>query len=159
MNRQHLAAVVLALAVGACSTSGSGGKDAGNAPSYDPANAKPPVLTAAANQLVGPVWQWTGTAGADGKLVPVAAPDRYTLTFVEGGRVQVRADCNRGAGGYDVNGGAMSMGPAAMTRVGCPADTQETTFMSQLSRVVGYSIANNQLVLALGDGRAMRFRP
>jgi heat shock protein HslJ len=116
-------------------------------------------VSAASNQLTGPVWQWTGTAAADGKVAVVAAPDRYTLTFQGGGRVLVRADCNRGGGGYEVSGSAMTMGPAALTRVACPPDSQDGAFMSQLSRVTGYAIAGNELTLALGDGRTMRLRP
>jgi hypothetical protein len=62
-----------------------------------PGNAMPPTLTAAANDLVGPTWQWERTQLADGRSTVAAAPDRYTLKFEGGGRVLLRADCNRGS--------------------------------------------------------------
>ena len=86
-----------------------------------PANAAPPVLAVASNEIVGPVWLWQRTQLADGKLVTPAAPERYTLAFQGGGRVNLRADCNRGSGAYEVNGNAMKLGAAALTRMGCPA--------------------------------------
>ena len=87
-----------------------------------------------------------------------AAPDRYTLTFQGGGRVNVRADCNRGSGAYEVNGNAMKLGPAALTKMGCPAGSQDTEFAAELGRAASYAIADNELVLTLADGGTMHFR-
>jgi heat shock protein HslJ len=149
-------AVALAIATSACAMQDPA--PSAGAPRYVPTNATPPLTTAASNEIVGPVWMWQRTQLADGRLVTPAAPDRYTLTFQGGGRVNLRADCNRGGGAYEVNGTAMKLGAAALTKVGCPADSQDKEFVAALARVASYSVVNGELILTLADGSTMRFR-
>lgn len=151
-------AVALAITAGACAMQEPALAPSAGAPTYVPANATPPMMAVASNQIVGPVWQWQRTLLADGKLVTPAAPDRYTLAFQGGGRLNVRADCNRGAGAYEVNGNAMKLGAAALTKMGCPAGSQDTEFVAALARVASYGIVDDELVLTLADGGTMRFR-
>jgi heat shock protein HslJ len=80
------------------------------------------------------------------------------LAFQGGGRVNLRADCNRGSGAYEVNGNAMKLGAAALTRMGCPPGSQDAEFVAGLARVASYAIVDNELVLTLADGGTMRFR-
>ena len=68
-----------------------------------------------------------------------------------------RAGAMRG-GAYEVNDTAMKLGAAAITRMGCPPDSQDGEFLRQLARVSRYSVAGGELVLTLGDGGTMRFR-
>jgi heat shock protein HslJ len=154
----HPIAVALAIAAGACAMQDPALAPSAGAPAYVPANAAPPVLAVASNEIVGPVWLWQRTQLADGKLVTSAAPERYTLAFQGGGRVNLRADCNRGSGAYEVNGNAMKLGAAALTRMGCPAGSQDAEFVAGLARVASYAIVDNELVLTLADGGTMRFR-
>jgi len=154
---RHIA-VALAIATGACAMKDPALAPSAGAPTYVPANATPPMMTVASNEIVGAVWRWQRTQLADGKLVTPTAPDRYTLTFQGGGRVNLRADCNRGSGAYEVNGSAMKMGAAALTKMGCPAGSQDTEFVAELARVASYTVVDNELVLTLGDGGTMRFR-
>ena len=88
-----------------------------------------------------------------------AAPEHYTLLFQNGGRVNVRADCNRGGGSYEVNGGAIRFGAIALTRMGCPPGSQDGEFLRSLAQAAAYAIERGDLVLTLADGAAMRFRP
>lgn len=150
--------VALTVAVGACAMQDPALAPAAGAPRYVPANATPPTLAAASNEIVGPVWLWQRTQLADGKLVASTAPDRYSLAFQGGGRVNLRADCNRGSGAYEVNGNAMKMGAAALTKMGCPAGSQDTEFVAAVGRVASYAVVDNELVLTLADGSTMRFR-
>lgn len=145
--------LLLELAACASPTSGTGG-----APVYVPANATPPTISMASNELVGRVWQWQRTDLPDGSAVAVASPERYTLAFEPGGRVQLRADCNRGSGTYEVNGNAMTMGPAATTKMGCPPDSQEGEFLRRISQVASYDVNGNELALTLRDRGTMRLR-
>jgi heat shock protein HslJ len=151
------AAIVVAAFLAGCALRDPALAPAAGAPSYLPAAAAPPGMTAAANELVGPVWQWQDTRFADGRMVAAAVPERYTLRFEAGGRVLMHADCNRGSARYEVSDSAMKMGPAMTTRVGCPPDSQDAYFVAQIGRVVGYGIAGGELRLALGDGALMRF--
>lgn len=127
------------------------------APSYSPGNAMPPTLSSAANDLAIPTWQWQ-RAKLDGRELVASAPDRYTLRFEGGGRVLLRADCNRGSGAYEVNGSAMKLSPAAVTKMGCPPGSQDSEFLQALSRVTGYAIDGKELTLTLSGGGSMSFR-
>jgi heat shock protein HslJ len=130
-----------------------------NAPAYVPANAMPPVITAASNEIVGPVWQWQRTQLGGAPPVVAAAPERYTLSFQGGGRVNVRADCNRGSGSYEVESSQVKFGAIALTKMACPAGSQEADFLRMLVNATAYAIDRGDLVLTLSDGASMRFRP
>ena len=158
MITRSAAVLVVTIAAGACTINDPDLAARSGAPAYAPSNAMPPTLSSAANDLAIGTWQWQRTQQADGRVINAVGPDRYTLRFEGGGRVLVRADCNRGAGSYEVNGAAMKMGPVAMTRMGCPPDSQDTLFGAALSRVTAYSIGNGELVLTLADGGTMRLR-
>ncbi len=160
MSSRHLAFVALALAFTstACSMRDANLAPGSGAPAYAPVNAAPPTLSAASNELVGPVWQWQRTLMSDGRSITAATPERYTLTFEGGGRVRLRADCNRGSGTYEINGNAMKMGPAALTRMGCPPGSQDGDFALSLSRVASFAVVDGELALKLVDGATMYFR-
>jgi len=152
----RVAAIAAAIAASACAARDPAAT--AGAPAFVPSNAAPPVLDMASNEIVGPVWQWQRTELPGGADVVVAVPERYTLAFQGGGRVLLRADCNRGSGAYEVNDTAMKLGAAAVTRMGCPPDSQDGEFLRQLARVSRYTVAGGELVLTLGDGATMRFR-
>jgi heat shock protein HslJ len=163
MTNRMLLASALALALAACQDMPRTGSASANSPTSPPApvpaNAMPPVVTLSSDQLVGPVWQWQRTQLGSAPVVMAAAPERYTLSFDAGGRVNVRADCNRGGGSYEVDGTAMKFGAIALTRMGCPPGSQDGEFLRSLSQAARYAIDRGELVLTLADGAAMRFRP
>lgn len=128
------------------------------APSYNLAGAVPPTLSGATNDLGIGTWQWLSTESATSGNVQAAAPERYTLTFEGGGRVLVRADCNRGSGAYQVSGSSLKIMPIALTRMGCPPGSQDSVFAQALDRVTGYAITGAELTLRLADGGTMRLR-
>jgi heat shock protein HslJ len=154
MKSIRMLAPCLLVVLGACASPSR----TGAAPSYVPANAAPPEISVASNELVGRTWQWQRSELPGGRTVTAAAPERYTLAFQPGGRVLLRADCNRGSGSYEVNGGAMKMGPAATTKMGCPPDSQDGEFLRQLAQVAGYGVNGDELALALREGGTMRLR-
>jgi|PlaIllAssembly_1097288.scaffolds.fasta_scaffold31134_2 heat shock protein HslJ len=155
-SRPRIVVIAAAIALSACASRDPA--PAGGAPAFVPSSAAPPVLDMSSNELVGPVWQWQRTDLPGSARVVAAAPDRYTLSFQGGGRVLLRADCNRGSGAYEVNDTTMKLGPAALTRMGCPPDSQDGEFLRQLARVARYTVAGGELVLTLSDGGTMRFR-
>lgn len=154
MSTKLFAAAAVSLLLSACGTD----KSLQGAPSYDPANGTPPAVTTASDQLAGPTWQWQRIDYPDGRSVRPVKPDSYTVRFEAGGRYFLQADCNRGGGAYDVTGGTMRMGPAALTRMACPQGSQDNAFVSALARASGYAIANGELRLTLVDGATMYFR-
>lgn len=149
----------MALAATACQDMPRTGSAPASAPAYVPANAMPPVVTVASSEIVGPVWQWQRTQLGGAPAVVAAAPDRYTLSFQGGGRVNVRADCNRGSGSYEVDNAQVKFGAIALTKMACPAGSQDADFLRMLVRATAYAIDRGELVLTLSDGASMRFRP
>ncbi len=159
MERKALLACALVLAATACQNMPQAGLAPANAPAYVPANAMPPVVTVASSEIVGPVWQWQRTQLGSAPVVVSAAPDRYTLSFQGGGRVNVRADCNRGSGSYDVNGAQIKFGAVALTRMACPPGSQAADFLLTIAQATAYAMDRGELVLTLSDGASMRFKP
>ena len=158
-NRKTWIACAMALAATGCQDMPQAGPAPTAMPAYAPANAMPPVITVAASEIVGPVWQWQRTQLGGAPPVVAAAPERYTLSFQGGGRVNVRADCNRGSGSYEVDNAQMKFGAIALTKMACPAGSQDADFLRMVINATAYAIDRGDLVLTLFDGASMRFRP
>jgi heat shock protein HslJ len=157
--RYPIAALAVAtLAVAACGTPPAA------APALPPVTSImiPPALAANdADALVGRVWAWQRTQFSDGKVVVPDAAERYTLEFLADGRVQLRADCNRGGARFDAGAGrTLTLSPAAVTKMGCPPGSQGSEFLRELPQVSTYVFASGNLVLTLRvDAGSMYFAP
>ncbi len=117
-----------------------------------------PEAEPAAASLVGTRWLWVGSTigSAD---VEVAEPHRYTLLLNADGGAEVRLDCNQGRGSYQLEGGALRLGPIMSTRMACPEDSKDFEFGQQLDGVTGFSMDGGALELRLNsEGDVMRFR-
>jgi heat shock protein HslJ len=119
------------------------------------------MATGGSDELSGRTWSWRGTAYGGNRATAPDAPERYTLEFVADGRVNVRADCNRGGARYETGAsGALSLTPVAVTKMGCPPGSKDTEFLRQLGDTAGYRFVDGDLVLTLkSDEGAMRFTP
>ena len=108
--------------------------------------------TAAAQSLPEAVtetlWQLQRIQYMDDSVTVASDPARYTLRFGRDGRVQVQADCNRGAGGYETDGSSLRFLPIALTRALCPADSIDTEFARELANVVSFVLDGGTLALA-----------
>ena len=126
-------------------------------------NAPPPAIAPVADAgdtlLTTGIWLWQGTQrGNEVKIVP-DAPERYTLEFQPGGRVAVRADCNRGSGSYQLNGRSLTLGPLALTRAMCAPGSRDVEFLRGLAAVTGHTDNGRELVLTFADNAgSLRFR-
>lgn len=152
------AALAIVLILMACSAPGP---KAPALPPVTPIMVPPAIAADSAGALAGHAWVWQGTRLADGSNVDVDAPERYTIEFMPDGRVQLRADCNRGNAGYTTGANrALSLTPAATTKMGCPPGSKDTVFLRQLAEVAGYSLVDGGLLLTLKtEAGSMRFAP
>lgn len=107
------------------------------------------------NGLIGPTWSWQRSELGDGTTVTPTDPTRYTVTFVSDSEVQIQLDCNRGGGGYTVNGDELTFGAIATTLMACPPDSQDSVFGQQLADTTSYALAEGNLILTLSDGGTM----
>jgi para-nitrobenzyl esterase len=132
---------------------------AGCSSSPPPKAADSTATTAAAAQAItGNPWHWVATQTPVEWIVP-DDPAKYTIQFNADGSTFLRADCNRGRGTYTTGeGGAITVGPAAMTRAMCPPGSLDTKYLQQLDNVAHYFFRGDTLYIDQKiDSGTMRF--
>jgi heat shock protein HslJ len=115
------------------------------------APASPAPLT-----LVGS-WQLVSATPTGEAPVNPSEPDRFTAEFAADGRVSLRADCNRCAGGYTATTGALAVSPMACTRAYCASAPLDTTFTMLVGQATVWTASNGNLELR-GDSGVLRLR-
>jgi len=83
------------------------------------------------SDMVGKPLYWIGTV-TPAVPVDVSDPTRYTLLLGPQGQLSIRADCNKGRSKYEITEGRIAFGTIALTRVACPAGSQDAAFLRQL---------------------------
>jgi len=120
----------------------------------------PSAASASAPPITGTVWAWQRSTSNNVTTVTPANPERYTIEFMPGSRMNLRAECNRGQSEYSLDGGRVVLSPIALTKILCPPGTKDREFLADLAEVKGYELSNGELVLLLrNEGATMRFRP
>jgi heat shock protein HslJ len=102
--------------------------------------------------LEGTEWVLDTVAAGDAVSSALAGTE-VTLTL-EGGAASGTAGCNRFSGGYTLDGGSLSFGPLATTKMACPDDVmdQEQAVLAALEGVAGWAVEGDRLSLADADG-------
>lgn len=109
--------------------------------------------------VLNKTWQWESTITPVEKIT-VPKPERYTILLRSDGKAQVRFDCNRGGGRFEISPAKLSFGPLVSSRMACPADSLDGPFMRDLQRVVSFFVENGTLYLELAyDSGTMKFQP
>ena len=118
-----------------------------------------PVRSTDPQKILGTTWQWESTITPVEKIT-VPAPERYTIFLQADGKAQMRFDCNRGGGGFNISPGKLSFGPLMSTRMACAPDSLDSAFIRDLQRVASFFVDNGTLYLELPyDSGTMKFRP
>jgi heat shock protein HslJ len=115
----------------------------------------------AGSDLLGKTWLWQNTAFNNGKTIPVLAPASYTLQFLEGGKISLKADCNSGGGSYIVtNEVNLTIRVETMTQAACPAGSLSDEYVQELNDTGSYQVdRKGELTLALkSTGAGMHFK-
>ena len=99
--------------------------------------------------LQGPVWQWRASKFVDGAALAPEDPSRYTVEFLPDGNALVQADCNFGTGSYQEDGERLTIGAIGATKTACPADSLDSAFLAQLTKVERFAVAGEGLTLWL----------
>jgi len=109
--------------------------------------------------ILGKQWQWESTI-TPLEQITVGTPKNYTILLKADNKVQVRFDCNRGGGSFEISLGKLSFGPIMSTRAACPPGSLDFRFARDLQRVVSFFTRNNNLYLELPyDSGTMKFSP
>jgi len=64
-------------------------------------------------------WKLQSITRPDSTVVSISDPDRFTVQFTDNNRLSLRADCNRGFGGFSSNGNSINVGPVGITKAYC----------------------------------------
>lgn len=106
--------------------------------------------------LTGSQWQAIGYNNGKEAVVSVIIGTEITAVFGEDGNLTGSAGCNNYTASYQVNGDAISIGPAATTRMFCadPEGTmeQEGLYLSALQMAATYRVESDKLELRTADG-------
>lgn len=109
--------------------------------------------------LVG-TWQLVQFQPNDANSAPVKPdmPDKYELTFLSGGRVAMKVDCNHATAIWEMTPtdgthGHLTFGPLAMTRMACPTDGLHTNWELDVNSVADYAVDGDTLSLGLQGGK------
>jgi heat shock protein HslJ len=104
--------------------------------------ASPPL----AGTLAGPAWTLESIAGE--------APARPSTLRFEEGRLAGQGPCNRYAGAWRIEGGALSIGPLVATRMACPepAMAQEARLLRLLDSARLERLTADRLEIIGADG-------
>ncbi len=109
--------------------------------------------------LVNMQWMWSemreSSPAAQSKVVD---PAIYTITFREGGVLNVNSDCNASNGVYRIDGGKITIKLGAMTLANCGGASLSDQFIQFLSAVETFSLGGDGLLLHLeNDAGTMKF--
>ena len=112
------------------------------------AKAAPPMPP----ELARTTWRWVGLT-TPAETLTITEPERYVLSFADGDRVALRADCNRTAGSVGFpEPGAIRFGVLATTRAMCPPGSLGACFVSEVVRAGHWAIQRGELRLELSEG-------
>jgi heat shock protein HslJ len=111
-------------------------------------------------KLIGTVWKWQQTLyNNDTKALP-PNPDHYTLKLLPDGKVNIRADCNRGGGVYTLVGSQISIEITHTTMAACPPGSLEGRYIRNLNAAAIYFTKDDALYVGLKyDTGTMKFTP
>ena len=96
---------------------------------------------------------WTLASGVD-------APDDAVPTLtLDGGNASGFGGCNTFAGGYELDGDSISIGPLAGTLMACeePKMAVEAAYLPALEAADAWAIEGGELVLSSGGDETLRF--
>ena len=110
--------------------------------------------------LSGIVWQWESFLEANDNTILVPSPDKYTIEFLDGGQLQIQADCNSVRGSYTIEGSSITIELGPSTRVACPPGSLSDEYLSLLQDVSSYVMDGDNLALAVKyDTGILKFAP
>lgn len=106
--------------------------------------------------LVGTTWDLASIYAGD-TVSSVVAGSQLTMALADDGSVSGTAGCDTYTGTYELDGGSLSFGPLASTRMTCSEDlmAQEASFLDAMSRVESTAIEGTGLTLLDASGEPL----
>lgn len=115
-----------------------------------------------ARSLAARHWRLADATEAGGQRIDALFPDAakpLRFEFADG-RIAISGGCNRLSAAYTLEGGRLSVGPVAQTKMFCGGGAlmaADDAIVAQLARPHSVSMDGNRLVLASADGERLVF--
>lgn len=114
-------------------------------------------MVAEPKSLTGNLWQVISYNNGKEAVVSVILGTELTALFDEQGQLSGSAGCNNYTAAYEVEGGNITIGPAATTRMMCSDPEgimdQETEYLAALEMAASYEFEDDRLILLDAEGR------
>ena len=109
-------------------------------------------------RLTGVVCEWQSFPGGGDSHVESEIPENYTLTFVPGGTLAIRAGCSQATGTCATDGATIELLVGHITGGTCPQQSKSDQFLRDLGEVTSHVVRDGNLYLALwADAGIMEF--
>lgn len=105
--------------------------------------------------IEGPVWAWQYTQRVDGTRTTPTESEHYTLRLGPDRRLDVRADCNRAGGHYQLDGARLTLAVTHSTMAACPPESLDKQFLADIAVVTTWSVEDGRLRMDLLGGGMM----
>ena len=107
--------------------------------------------------IEGAVWTWQYTLRVDGTRTTPTESGHYTLRLRPDGQLDVRADCNRAGGHYQLDGARLTLSVTHSTMAACPPESLDKQFLAGVAAVTEWHVEENRLRMNLPGGGTMVF--
>lgn len=107
--------------------------------------------------IEGPVWAWQYADRIDGTRTTPTEPGHYTLRLGPDGQLDVRADCNRAGGRYQLDGSRLTLLVTHSTMAACPPESLDRQFLADLASVSAWRLEGGNMRMELTGGGTMVF--
>lgn len=105
--------------------------------------------------LLGTTWELISIEAEAGAPIAIEDSSRYTIHFIEEGRIAFGADCNVGGATYTLDGDTITVTPGPMTLAYCGDESNSDQFVLSLNSATSIAIDEiGQLILTPGDDAA-----
>lgn len=106
-------------------------------------------------------WQWHAITHPAQEALIVDKPEQYTLRFIEGTRISIKADCNRALGNFKFDPKKQTLniqiGPA--TQAFCPPPSRSDEFIALVQKADKLEKSEKGIWLTLKDGTRLDLLP
>jgi heat shock protein HslJ len=115
---------------------------------------------ATTESLTGITWQWVGLTDPM-QQVAIDAPEKYTLTFLDDGSLQIQADCNLATASFTAtDDGSLTVTPGIMTLALCGPESRSEELIQKLGFAARYFFQDGHLFIdMMADGGTLEFQP
>jgi heat shock protein HslJ len=121
--------------------------------SLSPACGQPSTSPSA---IIGGVWKIRSFETYSGSIIGTTNTNGYTVSFLDGGKLASRADCNQCTGSYAISGDSLQIGPLACTKAICASGSYDKLFLDILTNATTFGVQGIELSIIAPNNGTLR---